>query len=80
MGDLRNRIRKMEEAERIRRMQEHLCPPTPERPLPRCLCGLTWLETKMVSHQDGPVFLPPMFPAPPLKKSGLAALCAICTP
>jgi hypothetical protein len=70
MGDLGNRIRKMEEAERIRRMQEHLCPPTPEPPLPRCLCGLTWLETKMVSHQDERwsstlYFCPQRFPASP---------------
>jgi putative SOS response-associated peptidase YedK len=52
MGDLRNKVRKLEQEEAHRRWLAEHCPPTPQRPLPRCVCGLTWLETQMVSHQD----------------------------
>lgn len=52
MADLRNKLRKLEEQERTRAMQERLHPRKPEPPLPHCICGLTWLETKLVAHQD----------------------------
>jgi len=52
VGDLRNKARKDEERARIHAMQERLHPQRADPPLPRCDCAFTWLETKMVSHQD----------------------------
>jgi hypothetical protein len=62
MGHLPNKFRKERQDALIeeRRRQEV----KPPRPLPRCLCGLTWLEVPIMWVVSGDRWAPPKFYCP----------------
>lgn len=52
MGDLRNKLRRLEQIERQKKWLAENCPPSPVLPLVRCgVCGLSYYETQVFCLQ-----------------------------